>query len=116
MDGNVSAAFHSNLMKDAENEMLNYLSAIDFKDPEHKIISNFSGKDSKDSKTIFNNLRNQMSNRVRWVESIKCLDYNKENTIIEIGPGKVLSSLIKRISNNFTVSNINSINDLDNFL
>ena len=56
-----------------------------------------------------------MSNKVRWVESIKCLENLNENKIIEIGPGNVLSSLIKRISNNFTLFNINSIEDLYNF-
>ena len=56
-----------------------------------------------------------MSNKVRWVESIQCLDSLNENKIIEIGPGNVLSGMIKRISNNFTLVNINSIDDLYNF-
>jgi [acyl-carrier-protein] S-malonyltransferase len=56
-----------------------------------------------------------MSNKVRWVESIECLDNLNENKIIEIGPGNVLSGLIKRISKNFTIFNINSIDDLYNF-
>ena len=54
-----------------------------------------------------------MSNKVRWVESIKCLDNLNETKIIEIGPGKILSGLIKRISKNFIVHNINCVNDLD---
>ena len=56
----------------------------------------------------------KMSNKVKWVESIKCLESLKETNIIEIGPGKVLTGLIKRISNKFTLSNINSIKDLEN--
>ena len=88
---------------------------INFQDPYYFIISNFSAKETNDSKIIFNNLTKQMSNKVRWVESIKCLENLNENKIIEIGPGNVLSSLIKRISNNFTLFNINSIKDLYNF-
>ena len=69
--------------------------------------------DDKKSRVLFDNLSKQMSNKVRWVESIKCLDNLNETKIIEIGPGKVLSGLIKRISKNFIVNNINCVNDLD---
>ena len=92
-----------------------FLNKIIFQDPSYYIISNFSAKETNNSKIIFNNLTKQMSNKVRWVESIKCLENLNENKIIEIGPGNVLSSLIKRISNNFTLFNINSIKDLYNF-
>ncbi len=112
---NVSSAFHSRLMKSAENKMKLFLNKVIFKDPSCYIISNFSAKDTKDSKIILNNLTKQMSNKVRWVESIKCLNSLNENKIIEIGPGNVLSGMIKRISNNFTLVNINSIDDLYNF-
>ena len=112
---NVSSAFHSKLMKNAEKKMLSYLSTVNFYDPTNWIISNYSAKETKNSKIIFENLSKQMSNKVRWVESIKCLDNLNVNKIIEIGPGNVLSGLIKRISNNFTLFNINSIEDLYNF-
>ena len=55
-----------------------------------------------------------MSNKVRWVESIKTLENLKEETIIEIGPGKVLSGLIKRISKKFKLVNFNTIKDIEN--
>ena len=74
-----------------------------------------SGKDSNNSRELFDNLSKQMSNKVRWVESIKCLDSLNETKIIEIGPGNILSGLIKRISKNFVVNNVNSIYDLDYF-
>ena len=54
-----------------------------------------------------------MSNRVRWVESIKALDHINEKKIIEIGPGKVLTGLIKRISNNFDIINIENISNIE---
>jgi|TARA_B100001964_G_scaffold45104_1_gene50191 [acyl-carrier-protein] S-malonyltransferase len=112
---NVSSAFHSRLMKNAENKMILSLNKVTFQNPSYYIISNFSAKDTRDSKIIFYNLTKQMSNKVRWVESIECLDNLNENKIIEIGPGNVLSGLIKRISKNFTIFNINSIDDLYNF-
>ena len=112
---NVSSAFHSRLMKNAETMMKSFLNKVNFKYSSYFIISNFSAQESRDSKIIFNNLSKQMSNKVRWTESIKRLENLNENKIIEIGPGKVLSGLIKRISNKFTLFNVNSIDDLYNF-
>ena len=54
-----------------------------------------------------------MSNRGRWTESIKNIEEKGESQIIEIGPGKVLSGLIKRISNKFDIISINNIQDLE---
>ena len=54
-----------------------------------------------------------MSNRVRWTESIKNIEEKGESQIIEIGPGKVLSGLIKRITNKFDIISINNIQDLE---
>ena len=110
---NVSAAFHCNLMKDAEDKMKNYISKVSFKESDIKLISNFSGKLASNTNAIIENLSNQMSNRVRWVESIKYLEGKMENDIIEIGPGKVLSGLIKRISNNFNITNLEKLSDIE---
>ena len=111
---NVSAAFHSTIMKKAEKEMKNYLSRIDFNNSVYSIISNYTATASNEKKILFENLSNQMSNKVRWTESIKLLDKMGEKIIIEIGPSKVLSGLIKRISNNFSLYNFNSIQDIEN--
>ena len=109
----VSSAFHSKLMKDAEEKMKLFLNEIDFKYPSHSIISNFSAEVSDNPMVIYNNLIKQMSNKVKWVESVECLCNLSETSIIEIGPGKVLSGLIRKISNDFTLLNISSIEDLD---
>ena len=113
---NVSSAFHSRLMKNAEEKMKSLLKEVNFHNSSYYIISNFSAKETKDSKIIYNNLTKQMSNKVRWVESIKCLENLNESKIIEIGPGNVLSGLVRRISNKFTLFNINSVEDLYNFV
>ena len=54
-----------------------------------------------------------MANKVNWTKSIKKLEETGVKKIIEIGPGKVLSGLIKRISNNFDIVSINNISDLN---
>tara|TARA_B100001123_G_C15272499_1_gene1010859 strand:- start:52 stop:984 length:933 start_codon:yes stop_codon:yes gene_type:complete len=110
---NVSAAFHSNIMKNAQEKMKNSLLKIKFSDPIYSVISNFSASDSKDKVTIFENLTKQMSNRVKWYDSIKLLESKNEKNIIEIGPGKILTGLIKRISKNFNCYNINELKDID---
>ena len=110
---NVSAAFHSKIMKNAEAQMKIFINNINFRKPKNYIISNFSAESSKNIEILSNNLSNQMSNRVRWVESIKKLELMNENIVIEIGPGKVLTGLIKRISDNFNYFNINNISDIE---
>ena len=93
--------------------MLNFINNISFNSSNINIISNYSAKSSNDISIIKNNLAKQMSNKVRWVESIKTLENLNEENIIEIGPGKVLSGLIKRISKKFNLINFNSINDIE---
>ena len=109
---NVSSAFHSFLMIESQKKMNYFIEEKEFLSSNMPIISNFTGKVSSNKNEILDNLRNQMSNRVRWVESIKTLENIGENKIIEIGPGKVLTGLIKRISNNFKTINIDSVSDL----
>ena len=78
-----------------------------------KIISNFSAEATSENSKIIESLKNQMANKVRWTESIQNLEKIGEKNIIEIGPGKVLSGLIKRISDNFVIKNINIVSDLN---
>lgn len=109
---NVSAAFHSKLMCKAQIKMNDFINNVNFKQSSISIISNYSASNSNDISTLVDNLSNQMSNRVRWVESIKLLEKLEETKIIEIGPGKVLTGLIRRISDNFHINNIEFISDI----
>ncbi len=109
---NVSAAFHSKYMINAQKELSNEIDNLIFKDNNVKIISNYDSCIYSDTSKIKKNLQNQMANRVNWTQSVKKLENNGENKIIEIGPGQVLSGLIKRISNNFDIVSINEIADL----
>ena len=110
---NVSAAFHSKFMKDAQNKLNIEIDKIKFFDPICSIISNYDASLHSSSLKITENLKLQMSNRVRWTESILNVEQNGENKIVEIGPGKVLSGLIKRISMKLDTISINNINDLE---
>ena len=112
---NVSAAFHSNLMLEAQNIMRKYIDETIFSDSSISIISNFSSKISNNSETIKDSLINQMANKVRWKESINELEINNEKNLIEIGPGKVLSGLVKRITSSFEIISINQVKDLELF-
>ncbi len=110
---NVSAAFHSKFMLEAQKKLSFEIDKINFVEPSCAIISNFDASINKSINKIIENLKLQMSNRVRWTESIKNIEEKGESQIIEIGPGKVLSGLIKRISNKFDIISINNIQDLE---
>ena len=110
---NVSAAFHSKFMIEAQEKLNLEIDKVKFTDPICSIISNYDASVNSAAKNIIKNLKLQMSNRVRWTESILELEKNDENIIVEIGPGKVLSGLIKRISKKFDVISINNIEDLE---
>ncbi len=109
---NVSAAFHSTYMNEAQQELNKEIETTNFKDNAIKIISNYDGKVYTKSNLIKDNLKKQMANKVNWTQSIKNLEYIGENKILEIGPGKVLSGLINRISKKFDIKSINQVSDI----
>ena len=109
----VSAAFHSNLMSVAEKKMKSYIFSANFNKSSIPIISNFNAELSDDIGVLSTNLSKQMSNKVRWVDSIKLLEKKNDTNVIEIGPGRVLSGLIKRISKNFNIENVEKLSDID---
>ncbi len=109
---NVSAAFHSNLMNEAQNKLINEIDKVHFENSNFSIISNYDSKINSTKDTIIHALKNQMANRVKWTDSIKSLEETDTEQIIEIGPGKVLSGLITRISKKFDIKSIDKIEDL----
>ena len=109
---NVSGAFHSNLMNDAQNKLINEIDKINFKNSNSPIISNYDSKINSNIDSIIYALKNQMANRVKWTDSIKKLEETDITQIIEIGPGKVLSGLITRITKRFDIKSIDKIEDL----
>ncbi len=109
---NVSAAFHSKLMLEAQKELSKTINQLKFNSNKINIISNYNAEVSNDSLSIKKSLQQQMANKVNWTNSVKKLLEIGQKNIIEIGPGKVLSGLIKRISNNFDIKSINTISDI----
>ena len=109
---NVSAAFHSKYMHKAQEILSQEIEKINFSENKIKIISNYDANAYKDNVLIKKNLQNQMSNRVNWTQSIKKLEELGEKKILEIGPNKVLSGLINRISKNFDIISVNKVSDL----
>ena len=109
----VSAPFHCDLMNNATKIMTEELNKINFKNGQNKLISNVTANEIKDIDELKNLLIKQIENRVRWRESVIRMIENNVNHFIEIGPGKVLSGLVKRISRDVKIDTINSISDIN---
>jgi len=109
---NVSAAFHSKYMIEAQNILSEEIESLSFSTNNISLLSNFSAEISNDNNIIKKSLQKQMANKVRWTESIKRLEETGETEIIEIGPNKILSGLIKRISNKFDITSISNLEDM----
>jgi [acyl-carrier-protein] S-malonyltransferase len=110
----VSAPFHCSLMIPAANKMEEKINSINFKKPNYEIISNVKSTPVNNPEEIKKLLIEQIYSKVRWRESIQFMSNNQINEFIEIGPGKVLTGLIKRIAPNTKSFSINSINDIKN--
>jgi len=109
----VSAPFHCSLMKKAAEEMTEKINKTDFLKPFPSIISNVTAREENDVNKIKPLLIDQITSRVRWRESINYMIENGVTSFLEIGPGKVLSGLVKKINSDVEISNINSIEDVD---
>ena len=110
----VSAPFHCSLMKKAAENMKDEIENTNFLKPKPSIISNVTAKEETDVDKIRPLLIDQITSRVRWRESIDFMIKQGVASFLEIGPGKVLSGLVKKINRNVKVSNINSIEDIIN--
>tara|TARA_B100000780_G_C21092483_1_gene440346 strand:- start:736 stop:1671 length:936 start_codon:yes stop_codon:yes gene_type:complete len=113
----VSAPFHCSLMNPAAIKMKEKINNINFRKPDYEIIGNVTSLPTNNPDEIKNLLVKQIYSRVRWRESILFMANKKINDFIEIGPGKVLTGLVKRIlpdSNSFSINSIDDIKNLNN--
>ena len=108
----VSAPFHCSLMKAAADKMDEKIKNTTFKNPKISLVANVTAQEVKDSEEIKNLLVKQIVSRVRWRESVLYMIQNGVNEFIEIGPGKVLSGLIKRVSDKVSSKSINTIEEI----
>jgi [acyl-carrier-protein] S-malonyltransferase len=109
----VSAPFHCNLMNKATNIMNDELNKLNFNEGENKLISNVTANEISNTTELKELLVKQIENRVRWRESVINMINGNINHFIEIGPGKVLSGLIKRINKEVKIDTINNQTDIE---
>ena len=108
----VSAPFHCSLMAPAQENMINLISGLNIEKPNVPLISNVTSIPTQDIEEIRKNLINQITGRVRWRESILFMENSGIQKVYEIGPGRVLCNLIRRISDKVEQENISKVEDL----
>ena len=110
----VSGPFHCELMNKATKVMQSELNKLNFKNGKNILISNVSANPMQNSDEIKDLLIKQIESRVRWRESIHYMIEAGIDQFIEIGPGKVLSGLVKRINDKVSSKSINTIEEIKN--
>jgi len=108
----VAGAFHSRLMQSAADKFQQELLQYNFKPADIPIVSNVDAKPAVQPEAIRNNLAQQITSSVQWVESVNFMSGQGVTTFIEIGPGKVLKGLLRRIDKSLTVHNIETPEDV----
>jgi [acyl-carrier-protein] S-malonyltransferase len=111
----VSAPFHSPLMESAANVMKDALDEVSIQEPKLQVIANITAMPIQGKEFINQMLVQQITGRVRWRESIQHLAQLETDHVIEIGAGKVLTGLNKRIDNTINAFSINNPSDMDEF-
>ena len=109
----VSAPFHCEMMSKATEVMRQELDKINFKESKNKLISNVTADEVQSTKQLKDLLISQIEKRVRWRESVVNMINYGVKQFIEIGPGKVLTGLIKRIDQNVKITSINNQSDIE---
>lgn len=112
----VSAPFHCSLMAPAADAMADALAATDLRAPLVPVIANVSAKPTDDRDVVRRQLVEQVTGRVRWRETVESLGALGVTTVAEIGSGKVLSGLVKRIDKSVEAHAINTPADVAGFV
>ena len=111
----VSVPSHCSLMKEAAIEFKEFLSTFNFAKPIFPIVQNFEAIPYEDEGKIKEGLFHQLFNPVRWTQTMEYMSEKKLNIFLEIGPGKVLTSLSKRINRDSKNISIDSMQSIENF-
>lgn len=112
----VSGPFHSDLMKSAETIMAEALTSTDISFPSVPVISNVSARATTNPSNIRQHLVQQICGRVRWRETINELKKLGVEEIVEIGCGKVLTGMLKKIDHNFKLVNVGNVQEFEQFM
>ena len=113
---NVSAPFHCSLMEPASIAMRAALSETTIHTPITPVIANVTAQPTTDPNEIAENLVNQVTGRVRWTETIQCIANSGVTTTLEVGAGKVLTVMQRRIDKNLAGHTLGSPQDIENFV
>jgi [acyl-carrier-protein] S-malonyltransferase len=108
----VSAPFHTNLMKPAQDGLVQFMEMIEFNDPEFPVIRNVDAGVSRTAAEVKDGLLRQVTGCVRWVDSMRALPTMGVSKALELGPGKVLAGLMKRIDKTVQTVSIGSAEEL----
>ncbi len=112
----VAGAFHSRLMADAGKGFAEVLAETEIVSPEITAMQNFTGKAVNEVSEIKENLVNQVAGSVRWEECVREMVAQGVDTIVEFGPGKVLTGLAKRTDRSLKLFNANSVESIEKFI
>jgi [acyl-carrier-protein] S-malonyltransferase len=109
----VSAPFHCALMRPAQDRLHQELLTVAFKDPAVPLVNNVDARVVRDAETCRDGLVRQVSGAVRWQESVELLAREGVTTFVEVGPGTILSGLVRRIARGTRVLNVDSPESLE---
>jgi [acyl-carrier-protein] S-malonyltransferase len=112
----VSAPFHCPLMRPAADEMAEALEGVAIAPPRVPVVANVSADETSDPATIKKLLIEQVTGRVRWRECVLAMKGKGVDTLVEVGTGKILTGLVKRIDREMTGVAVNSPADVEAFL
>ena len=112
----VSVPSHCTLMADASQRLAGLLDGIEFKSPQTSLVNNADAMFLSDKDSIKNSLIRQLSKPLLWEDSIRAIADSGIDTFVEVGPGKILSGLIKRIEPSVKVLNVEDLKSLENTL
>ena len=113
---NVSAPFHCELMMPAEERLALDLARLSYGSYRFQVVHNVDAEPRSESSSVMDALTQQVSSPVRWLQSVENLISHGVDTFIEIGPGKILSGLVKQINRDVRIFNVNDSESLRNTL
>lgn len=112
----VSGAFHSEMMKEAGLAFAEFVSELAINDAKTPVVTNVDAKETTSSSAFKTKMPEQIYSSVYWTQTVQYLESQGVDTILEIGPGKVLAGLIKKISPSIKVTNITDLKSIDAFV
>jgi len=109
----VAGAFHSRLMAPAEKIFADFLADIPFNEPAFPVMSNVTGSAHANAESIRRDMPRQITGSVRWVENVAAMAALGVEQVLECGPGKVLTGLVKRIDKSIALHNVCDVETLE---